>query len=197
MIDKTTKTILTDCDGVMLNWEAGFITWMAQKGHNKVDADEYDVAKAYGLEKTFAKNLVKEFNNSAWMGHLPALRDARSGIATLVDNGYTFMCITSLSLDAYAKKARVKNLQNIFGKDVFTAKNVICLDTGADKDEALAEYKDSGLYWIEDKTENAVLGSDIGLKTLLINHGHNQDCEDSRITRVANWAEISNIILKS
>ena len=42
MIDKTTKTILTDCDGVMLNWEAGFITWMAQKGHNKVDADEYD-----------------------------------------------------------------------------------------------------------------------------------------------------------
>ena len=131
------------------------------------------------------------------MGHLPALRDARSGVATLVDNGYTFICITSLSLDAYAKKARVKNLQNIFGKDVFTAKNVICLDTGADKDEALAEYKDSGLYWIEDKTENGVLGSDMGLNTLLINHGHNQDCEDSRITRVANWAEISNIVLKS
>ena len=88
-------------------------------------------------------------------------------------------------------------MQNIFGKDVFTAKNVICLDTGADKDEALAEYKDSGLYWIEDKTENGVLGSDMGLNTLLINHGHNQDCEDSRITRVANWAEISNIVLKS
>ena len=189
--------ILTDCDGVLLNWEAGFITWMAQKGHNKVDADEYDVAKAYGLEKTFAKNLVKEFNNSAWMGHLPALRDARSGVAKLIDNGYSFMMVTSLSLDKYAKKARVKNLQNIFGKDVFNASNVVCLDTGADKDEALAKYVESGLYWIEDKTENAVLGADMGLKTILINHGHNQTCEDSRITRVANWTEICSLILES
>ena len=194
-VDK--KMILTDCDGVLLNWEAGFITWMAQKGHNKVDADEYDVAKAYGLEKTFAKNLVKEFNNSAWMGHLPALRDARSGVAKLIDNGYSFMMVTSLSLDKYAKKARVKNLQNIFGKDVFNASNVVCLDTGADKDEALAKYVESGLYWIEDKTENAVLGADMGLKTILINHGHNQTCEDSRITRVANWAEICSLILES
>ena len=52
------------------------------------------------------------------------------------------------------------------------AKNVTCLDTGADKDEALAPYKDSGMYWIEDKTANAVLGADMGLNTLLVNHGH-------------------------
>ena len=85
----------------------------------------------------------------------------------------------------------------IFGKDVFTSKNVLCLDTGADKDEALAPYKDSGMWWIEDKTANAELGASMGLNTLLINHGHNQSCEDSRITRVANWAEICNSILES
>ena len=189
------KTILTDVDGVLLNLEASFTTWMAQNGHNKIDADEYDVATAYGIDKDYGKSLVKSFNNSAWMGHLPALRDARSGVAKLVEAGYDFQVITSLSLDKYAKKARVKNLQNIFGKDVFTSKNVTCLDTGADKDEALAPYKDSGLYWVEDKTANAVLGADMGLSTLLINHGHNQSCKDSRITRVANWTEICNIIL--
>ncbi len=191
------KTVLTDVDGVLLNWEASFTTWMAQNGHNKVDADEYDVATAYGIEKDYGKSLVKSFNNSAWMGHLPALRDARSGVAKLVEAGYDFQVITSLSLDKYAKKARVKNLQNIFGKDVFTSKNVVCLDTGADKDEALEQYANSGMYWVEDKTANAMLGANLGLNTLLINHGHNQSCDDSRITRVANWTEICNLILKS
>jgi len=188
------KTILTDCDGVLLNWEASFTTWMAQKGYNKIDGGEYDVAKSYGLSKADSKPLVRQFNESAWMGHLPALRDARSGVAKLVEAGCEFVCITSLSLDKAAKIARVKNLQAIFGEDVFTAENVVCLDTGADKDEALAEYIGLGLYWIEDKTENAVLGADLGLKTLLVNHGHNQDCDDERIVRVTNWSDIVSII---
>ena len=188
------KVILTDCDGVLLNWEASFTTWMAQKGYNKIDADEYDVAKSYGLSKAESKPLVRQFNESAWMGYLPALRDARSGVAKLVELGYEFVCITSLSLDENAKKARVKNLQSIFGKDVFTAENVVCLDTGADKDEALAEYAGLGLWWIEDKTENAKLGVAMGLKTILVNHGHNQDCDNTNIKRVANWAEIVSIV---
>jgi len=191
------KVILTDCDGVLLNWEASFTTWMAQKGYNKVDADEYDVAKSYGLSKAESKPLVRQFNESAWMGYLPALRDARSGVAKLVEAGYEFVCITSLSLDENAKKARVKNLQAIFGEDVFTMENVVCLDTGADKDEALAEYAGLGLWWIEDKTENAKLGVAMGLNTILVNHGHNQDCDNTNIKRVANWAEIVSIVTNS
>jgi len=191
------KVILTDCDGVLLNWEASFTTWMAQKGYNKVDADEYDVAKSYGLSKAESKPLVRQFNESAWMGYLPALRDARSGVAKLVEAGYEFVCITSLSLDENAKKARVKNLQAIFGEDVFKMENVVCLDTGADKDEALAEYAGLGLWWIEDKTENAKLGVAMGLNTILVNHGHNQDCDNTNIKRVANWAEIVSIVTNS
>ena len=191
------KVILTDCDGVLLNWEASFTTWMAQKGYNKIDADEYDVAKSYGLSKAESKPLVRQFNESAWMGHLPALRDARSGVAKLVEAGYEFVCITSLSLDENAKKARVQNLKAIFGEDVFTMENVVCLDTGADKDEALAEYAGLGLWWIEDKTENAKLGVAMGLKSILVNHGHNQDCDNTNIKRVANWAEIVSIVTNS
>ena len=188
------KLILTDCDGVLLNWEASFTTWMAQKGYNKVDPNEYDVAKSYGMTKAESKPLVRQFNESAWMSYLPALRDARSGVAKLVETGHEFVCITSLSLDENAKKARVRNLQKVFGKDVFTADNVVCLDTGADKDEALAEFAGIPLYWIEDKVENAELGVSLGLKTLLVNHGHNQECNNPNIKRVANWAEIVNVV---
>ena len=89
------KLILTDCDGVLLNWEASFTTWMAQKGYNKVDPNEYDVAKSYGMTKAQSKPLVRQFNESAWMSYLPALRDARSGVAKLVETGHEFVCITS------------------------------------------------------------------------------------------------------
>lgn len=190
---ETGKVILTDCDGVLLDWENSFHAWMKEHGHERVVEGVYEMEIAYGIPKAVCKELVREFNESAWMCCLPALRDSRSGVAKLVEAGYTFVCITSLSLDPYAKQLRVENLEKVFGEGVFD--DVVCLDTGADKDEALAPYKDTGLYWIEDKTENAVLGSDLGLNTILINHAHNSDCDDKRITKVDNWAQISNLIL--
>ena len=90
------------------------------------------------LEKEVGKKLIKIFNESAWMGYLKAFRDARSGVAKLYENGYRFHCITSLSLDQKAKRLRQYNLENVFGKGTF--KELVCLDTGADKDDALAPY---------------------------------------------------------
>ena len=192
------KTILVDCDGVLLDWEYSFHAWMCRHGYKIVENgfDIYKVNERYGIEYAEGKKLVRMFNESAAIRKLPPLRDAMKYVKKLhEEHGYVFHAITSLSNDTYSQYLRTKNLIELFGKTAF--EKYTYLDTGADKDEALAEYKDSGLYWIEDKTENGVLGSDMGLNTLLINHGHNQDCEDSRITRVANWAEISNIVLKS
>ena len=91
-----------------------------------------------------------------------AHKDAVWGVEQLASKGYTFGAITSLSEDVYAGKMREYNPKQLFG-DVFDF--VTCIDTGADKDEALLSYKDSGLYWLEDKSENAKLGADLGLKT--------------------------------
>ena len=186
------KVILTDCDGVLLNWEKEFHGWMKQHGYALKESGVYEMNIAYGIPKRECKRLVQEFNESAWMGFLPALRDARSGVARLVEHGYTFIVITSLSLDEKAKMLRVSNLKNIFGKNVFD--DVICLDTGADKDEALAPYKGSGMWWIEDKLENAQTGAKLGLKSILIEHEHNKDDVDANIDRVETWSEIFDII---
>lgn len=187
------KIILTDCDGVLLDWEKGFNEWMTSKGYAKVVEGIYDISKTYGLEKKVGKRLVREYNESAWMGYLKAFRDARSGVAKLYEAGYRFHCITSLSLDKKAKRLRMQNLENVFGKGVF--KELVCLDTGADKDEALAEYEGSGFYWLEDKTENAECGLKYGLKPIIITHEHNKDCVDANIARCDNWVEIADLIL--
>ena len=187
------KIILTDCDGVLLDWEAAFMEWMSAKGYEKKVEAVYDISTAFGLEKTEGKRLVREFNESAWMGYLKPLRDARSGVAKLYEAGYRFHCITSLSLDKKAKRLRMMNLENVFGKGVF--KELICLDTGADKDEILAEYEGSGFYWLEDKTENAECGLQFGLKPILIHHDHNVDCDNPQIPVCNDWNDIVEEIL--
>lgn len=187
------KIILTDCDGVMLDWEGAFNEWMNSKGFTKQEQAVYDISTAYGLERSEGKRLVREFNESAWIGYMKAFRDARSGIGRLYEAGYRFHVITSLSLDKKAARLRQMNLDNVFGKGV--VKKLVCLDTGADKDEALEEYRDSGLYWLEDKTENALCGLKYGLKSVLITHGHNEDCDNSDVIRCADWSAIADAII--
>jgi len=185
------KLILTDCDGVLLDWEGAFHDWMESQGFKRNGIATYDMHVAYGQKKAHIKALIREFNNSAWICCLEPLRDAVDGVAALAAKGYRFGAITSLSLDPYAAKLRKQNLKTVFG-DVFDF--VICLDTGADKDEALAPYKDSGMFWIEDKPENAVLGADLGLKSLLVRHEHNASFDYEGVKSVDNWAQIVSII---
>ena len=187
------KVILTDADGVLLNWEYAFTVWMEQHGHTQVDDANfiYDIGKRFGLESNnMGHRLVKQFNESAAIGFLPALRDAMYYVKRLhEEHGYVFRCITSLSTDRNAYKLRKMNLEKLFGETAF--EELVCLDTGADKDEALEQYRDSGLYWIEDKLSNAQLGLDLGLKSILIEHGFNMNDDiPEGMTKVTNWKEI-------
>ena len=73
-----TKIILTDIDGVALDWEYAFDVWMLQHGFNKQEGSQfkYDMGTRYGIEKDQAKKLIRIFNESAAIGFLPPLRDA-------------------------------------------------------------------------------------------------------------------------
>ena len=188
------KLILTDADGVILDWEKRFHVWMEERGF-RVDWDlktDYQLAPMYGMSNNRAKELIVEFNNSGAMVDIPAFRDSRSGVAMLVESGYQFICITSVSLNPVVKKLRLQNLENIFGKDVFV--DLICLDTGADKDAALLPYKGSKLWWLEDKWENAVGGFNVGLRCIIVDHSHNRGLEHDGIFRCRNWKEIHALI---
>ena len=194
MINNTNKVILTDVDGVLLNWEYAFKCWMEQYGYQlKKDNTHYDVSDRYGISYEKGKELVWAFNQSAAIGFLPPLRDAMYYVDLLHrKHGYVFHAITSLSEDKHAAKLREENLAKLFGPTVF--EKVLCIGTGADKDEALEPYRDSGLLWIEDKVENAELGNRLGLDCILIEHGHNMDYYNEDIPVVKNWEEIYKLI---
>jgi hypothetical protein len=139
------------------------------------------------------KKLVRFFNESAAVADMPPLRDAIKYVKKLhEEKGYVFHCITSLSLDPHAAKLREKNIRALFGETAF--EKIICLDTGADKDEALMPYLDSGCIFVEDKPENADLGCRLGLHGVLITHDHNKDYV-GEATVVDNWKEIYEMVV--
>ena len=111
------KIILTDCDGVLLDWCVAFNQWMTFKGYVLKNSMEYDVVNKYQITEPEKRKLTSEFNSSAWMGYLTPYKDAVKYVKKLhEEHGYVFHVITSLSNDKFAQKLRISNLENIFGK---------------------------------------------------------------------------------
>ena len=174
-----------------LDWEFAFDVYLQQHGFRKVEGGnlKYDIGKRYGIDREQGRRLIKIFNESAHIGFLPPLRDSMYYIKRLhEEHGFVFHAITSLSRDENAQELRRMNLRKLFGKTAF--ERFVFLDTGADKDEALEPYRDSGLWWIEDKIINCKTGLDLGLRPLLMEHGHNLDFQHDDIPRVKNWRDI-------
>ena len=188
------KLILTDIDGVCLDWEYGFDNWMSRHGYRIADDSDYQMSVKYDINHNEAKRLIRMFNESAWIRRLTPLRDAIHYIKKLhQEHGYVFHCITSMSRHENATKLRQMNLEKLFGETRFA--KFIFLDTSADKDEVLKAYEGTGCWWIEDNIRNAQAGLKLGLMPLLMEHGHNMDYEDPAIPRVKNWREVFETIV--
>lgn len=192
------KIILTDVDGVLLDWEWAAGVWMKERGlvQRKDAKNYYNISHQFeNVTDADAKKYTKLFNESAAIGFLPPLRDSVYWVKRLhEEHGYRFRAITSLSTDANAIKLREMNLAKYFGPTVF--ESIVCLDTGGDKDEALEPYRDSGLFWIEDKVSNADLGHALGLRSVLLEHGHNMRHE-CPYPIAKNWREIYDLVLEA
>jgi FMN phosphatase YigB (HAD superfamily) len=187
------KIIVVDCDGVLLDWEHSFKLWMKEKGYEVKNDVEYSMAKSYEMEKPEMKKLIRHFNESATMCCLPPLRDAVKYVRKIHEElGYVFHCVTSMTLDRHANKLREQNLSNLFGETAF--EKVQCLDTGADKDDALLPYLDSGCIWVEDKIKNAELGDRLGMSAVLMKHDHQNDYTNDAIPAVESWKEIYEML---
>jgi hypothetical protein len=185
------KLILTDVDGCVLDWEYAFNTWMQEHGFEEVPGSKlnYDMSIRYGIPREQVVKLIRIFNESAAIGFLPAQRDATYYVKRLHEEfGYRFHAITSLSLDPNAQRLREMNLHKIFGPTAF--ERIVCLDTGAPKDEALEEYEGTGCHWVEDKWGNAEAGYKAGLRPIVLEHGHNMMEYHPEITILKNWKEI-------
>ena len=199
------RIILTDVDGVLLEWEHHFTEWMVQRSYYddkqqriypyKLLPDKqntYEMAERFGLSVFEIRKEIREFNKSAWMGTQSPLPESQTWVKLLAAEGWTFIPITSQTSDIPAQQLRKKRLGELFGDHIF--KNYHILDTGQDKDQVLAEFHNTGLYFIEDKPKNALTGLEYGVRPILIDHPYNRDFQHPDVIRVNNWKQIHEIV---
>ena len=152
------RIILTDVDGVLLEWEHHFTKWMLQRTlfdergaryhpyrllPNKENT--YEMAERFGLTVTEIRKEIREFNRSAWMGTQRPMMESQTWVKLLAAEGWTFIPITSQTSDIPAQELRKKRLTELFGKNVF--QNYFIFDTGASKDAALNEFRNTCLLY--------------------------------------------------
>ena len=92
------KLIVTDCDGVLCNWEWAFALWMEEHGHDIVPehSKAYEMDLKYNISKKESMQRIRLFNESAAIGFLPALRDAAYYVKLLHEkHGYVFDVVTA------------------------------------------------------------------------------------------------------
>jgi len=184
------KVILTDVDGVLLDWSYHFFKWIKKEYGLERLTMEYGMGDCLGINKDLGNKYIREFNNSPEMKKISPFRDSIKYVRKLhEEHGYIFHAITSQTDDVHAQNWRKQNLIETFG-NVFDGFTI--LGCGDDKDEALSEWEGTECYWIEDKEDNIIAGNKFGLDGILMSHEYNFGSYCS--IRVDNWKEIYKII---
>ena len=184
--------IITDCDGVLLDWAYAFDVWMGEHGHKRLkNTDQYyGQDLRYGISMEESIRYIQDFNESGCVGFIPAYKDSVEYVTKLNKLGYRFEVISCLAQDKYSQKLREKNLRHLFG-DVFDFIDCSLSFTGGKYDYLRDKYDGNNYMWIEDSVSHADSGQRVGLRSVLMNHSYNQEWEGERVN---NWKEIFELI---
>ncbi len=188
------KIILSDVDGVLLDWMDRFTGYMVSEGYSiqEDSHNQYDLGTVFNITEKEALEEITKFNDDEWtFGTLQACDGAEEAISILSKLGYSFVAITSCSEKSEVVNLRKANLYNVFG-DVFD--EVHCIGVHQDKTETLEKYEQT--FWIEDRFSHALEGLNAGHNAILIDRSWNQNEDHPLITRCHSWAEIVQYIIE-
>ena len=191
----TSTAIILDCDGVMLDWLAGFQLYAESRLRRKLDPrgpSSFDLYPWLGLENfAQALELIEDFHegDGGEFGRLVPLPGAVEALQAFHEAGREIHVITACSLNPAVIAMRKANLETVFGS-IF--KEIHCVGVRDSKRPLLDAYAPA--VWIEDKFENALDGLEAGHKTYLIRSSHNAGYEADGKTRdlicVDGWEDI-------
>lgn len=187
------KTILTDVDGVLLDYTGSFEDWILNVKFPAETIEEslYDfstIEEWLGITLEESLKLIKEFNQTQYFSNLPSFEDAQEVVNCMKKEGYNFVAITACddSEEAYAMRKRNldKYFPNVFDDIIHTG-----LHSKEGKKPFLEKYKNA--IWVEDTYKHALEGHKLGHKTFLMDGNRNLgiNVEDG-ITRVNSWWDI-------
>lgn len=190
--------IITDVDGVLLDWFNGFEDWIVNvkgvKPLHDATPSMYKLTDKYPMSSKDIVKYIEEFNSSETFGKLNAVNGAVEYINyLLVDSTKDVAWLSSGSVEGKEEACfdmRSKNLRERFGKDMPGTLLVM----GASKKDYLAKYKEEygdSLVFIEDSLDHAEVAVELGIKTILLHYPYNANKNRSKLLYGAkDWKEV-------
>jgi 5'(3')-deoxyribonucleotidase len=177
---KRKKTIISDVDGVLLDFVKGFISWM-KTTHPKIKVT--DKVWNLGLDEKNAWDLIIEYWNSDDFGDgLEFFPDAKQGINELAE---TFELHIASALAPEFKEQRIRNLWGVNYKTIFV---------GHDKLDHILEMNPD--IALEDKVEYVLKMTEAGIDVYYPVIPMTSKIPPGIATPYNNWKQLVEIIKK-
>ena len=189
---------MTDVDDCLFAWNDAFMEF-ANKFYPQYEPVIDAMAhwkiwdKFTNVSEEQSEAMLLHFNTSAKQAFMPPKWDSVEYVNKLIDEGWRFIAITSVSDDPDVYKLREMCLDTLFPGGCI---ELHCLPLHGDKKEYLKQWQGKPYYWIEDKLKNAIAGHELGFKTILMDHPYNQNAPEG-ITRVNSWEQVYSILTSS
>lgn len=181
--------MLTDVDGVLLNWIDAFENNMKKQGYESNPIFSGDmgipIEKMFNIPRSEAIQKIYEFNRSEHMYNLDVMPGAVEAIKKIYTKYNRIHIITACGEEA--KNARIYNLRNKFG-DIFEAIHFVEIEKS--KKKILLNYQNYKSYFIEDNYKHALDAKELGLRPIILKNNKVYDDMPSYRT----WSGILNYL---
>lgn len=187
------KVIISDIDGVAIDWLQGFINYM--ESTHKIFA-LHDKPSQFGMNDIFpgvAKpwEFILDYQHSEFYLNLDAYEDAQKSFKALHNNGFKIILLSSCGDSDFITKARTENIEDKFGDCI---EELIMLPYASSKTEALLKLPQGA--FIEDQMKVAIEGVQTGKTTFIRNMPYNVNDHHDQVTRINSFLELPNHLKK-
>lgn len=195
------KIILTDIDGVVLDFTQGFYSFLEDTQNIVIPHEQranFAIYKQLGWTREQDQHVMTDYAHSDYFKKIPAKECARDVLQDMRKDGWRFIaitaCLTGLERQCYKTtyQNRLDNLEAHFG-NVFEDLHLSTWDGG--KGEHLGRYDPA--YWVDDRPHHALEGQKFGHQSFIM-HTLDFDEKDNtaKLPVVHSWHEIRAHILK-
>lgn len=198
---KKKPVIVTDCDGVLLQWLAHTPSFVDDIGLDSKHLREimdgnkfipfYDVFCA--KNETEAKDRLIQYNNSHYMKFLPIIEEKSVSIIKKLSKKYDIIVVTNFSENIKAQKNRMENLELHYGDSI---SELICLDPEADKTETLEMLNKTRdvKIWIDDQIKHVLCGQKAGIKSFQFSFNMTCGRNTGEVNEISSWKGVEKFL---
>ncbi len=187
-------TLISDVDGVAMDWTQGFVNYMASIGHHALHANP----STFGMTDIFPElekpwTHIMDYQHSPFYEQVRAYEDAKETYGRLHDLGAKIVFLSSCGETDFIKTTRENTLNSEFSGKF---DDIILLPFGASKLDALSKFK-KGSVFIDDQVHIAQEGVLMGHNSFLRDMPYNSKDSCGQVVRLTEMNQLTEFYRKT